>query len=396
VETEKLEVHASKQKTKGPQAKTASAIGNLVEIREVKNKKELSLFLGLPKRIYTDPNTRYVTPLNVHVKMMLGKLGAKNKHILLAYENGEPVARLAVKVHKHGKKTTLNFGFFESLEGKFEAVRSLLNYAQSLHPELAMNGPFHFRMEDPYIGVLVEGFDRDPYFLMPYNPPYYDELLKGAGLSLAMDLFTYEVENKGTLDPIIMENWKRAKEAGVTIRAVNPRRLKQDIRSIVRIFNDALSQNWGFEEFLDDQVKEMYTMFKLFIDTNVVAIAEKDGKAVGSLIMIPNFNPVIKSAKGQITPGLIWKYFRRKNLLTNLRGYALGVLRECHGLGIGSALTGAMFDMGDKVGYRQAEISWVLANNGPMNELSKAMGGKHNKVYRVYQKPPIATSANES
>ncbi|MDZ7807988.1 MAG: hypothetical protein U5K71_12855 [Gracilimonas sp.] len=28
------------------------------------------------------------------------------------------------------------------------------------------------------IGVLIEGFDKDPYVLMPYNFPYYDKLIK--------------------------------------------------------------------------------------------------------------------------------------------------------------------------------------------------------------------------
>ncbi|MGE3973094.1 MAG: N-acetyltransferase family protein [Bdellovibrionales bacterium] len=372
-----------------------TANGSFIEIHEVKNGSDFKKFLQLPQKIYTDPQTRYVTPLNLHMKMMIGRLGSKNKHLLLARENGEVVARLGVKVHRHGKKQTLNFGFFEALEGKNAAVKALVEHAHSLYPELQMMGPFHFRMEDPYIGVLVEGYDRDPYFLMPYNPPYYDQLLKRAGLELAMDLFTYEVENKGSLDEPIPTNAKRAADAGVTIRAVNPKRMKEDVRSIVKIFNDALSQNWGFEEFVDEQVKEMYTLFRLFIDHRVVAIAEKDGKAIGSLIMLPNFNPVIKSSKGKITPQLIWNFLRKKSLLKNVRGYALGVLREHHGLGVGSALTAAMFEMGDAVGYRKAEISWVLANNGPMNELSKAMGGKHNKVYRVYQKSSIATASNE-
>jgi len=367
----------------------------MIEIVEVKNSKELKNFLDLPKKIYVEENTKYVFPLMMHMKMMMGPLGKGQKHFFVAKKNGQTVARLAAKVHRVGSKKTLNFGFFESLPDQQEAVSALFESAQKLYPKLKMMGPFHFRMEDPYIGVLVEGFEYDPYFLMPYNKPYYDELLKGVGLKIAMDLFTYEVKGEKVLSPLIHKGAKMAYASGVTIRKVNMKKIWEEARTIARIFNDALSKNWGFEEFLDEQVKEMVMLFKLFIDPEVVAIAEKDGKPMGCLIMIPNYNPVIKASRGKITPGLVWRYLRRKKLVDSARGYALGVLRQYHGLGVGSALTEKMFQWGEEEGYYSAEISWVLSNNGPMNELSKAMGGQHSKVYRIYESQSVESISNK-
>jgi len=361
---------------------------NIYEIVEVTTKKDLREFLDLPSKIYSEKGTRYVHPLRLHMKMMMGKLGAREKKFFLAKENGVTVARLGAKIHKHGDKTTLNFGFFEAVEGKLGAVERLFQEAQKIAPHLKMVGPFHFRMEDPYIGILVEGFELDPYFLMSYNPPYYDEYLHRVGFKKTMDLFTYQIDDPNGLSEVVFRSAAQAEASGVTIRTLNVKNLPTEARTIARIFNDALSRNWGFEEFLDDQVKEMVQMFKLFIDPRVVALAEKDQKEVGCLIMLPNYNPIIKPSKGRITPSLIWKYFRRKKIVNTVRGYALGVLRDYHGLGIGSALTKRIFEDGSKAGYVQAEVSWVLANNGPMNELSKAMGGKHNKVYRIYEKAP--------
>lgn len=350
-------------------------------------------FLALPSKIY-EKVPLYVHPLNLHMKMMMGKLGSPGKKFFIAKENGKTVARLGVKIHEHAGKKTLNFGFFEVIEGHQAVVAKMFEEAQKVAPDLKMMGPFHFRMEDPYIGVLIEGYERDPYFLMSYNPKYYDEYLRTAGLTTLMDLFTYQIDNKDTLTPVIYENAKKAKDAGVTIRTLNMKNLWSEANTIARIFNDALSKNWGFEEFLQEQVKEMVQLFKLFIDPRVVALAQKDNKDVGCLIMLPNYNPIIKAGKGRITPGLVLKYFQRKKLVNTFRGYALGVLRDYHSYGIGSALTKEMFDIGDKAGYVQAEISWILANNGPMNELSKAMGGQHNKVYRIYEKSPPSNRDN--
>lgn len=361
----------------------------MIEIEEVRTRAQVQSFLHLPHEIYKDPHTKYVHPLRLHMKMMMGKLKGEQKKFFVAKKNGEVVARLGVKVHKHGKNETLNFGFFEAKEGHEDSVKKLFQEAHKVAPHLKMMGPFHFRMEDPYIGVLVEGYEKDPYFLMSYNPSYYDGMIKQSELQVAMDLFTYQIDSSQTLTEVIYQNADKAKKEGVSIRTLDFKNLRNEARTIARIFNDALSKNWGFEEFLESQVKEMVQMFRLFIDPRVVALAQKDGKDVGCLIMIPNYNPIIKSSRGRMTLRLIWNYLRRKAIVNTMRGYALGVLRDYHGFGIGSALTKEMFEIGDRAGYTQAEISWVLASNGPMNELSKAMGGRHNKVYRIYEKQPL-------
>jgi GNAT superfamily N-acetyltransferase len=356
-----------------------------MEVKEIHSSREVQQFLNLPGAIY-QKYPHYVQPLHLHMKMMMGKLNVPQKYFFIVVDNGEAVARMAFKVHHHNGKPMLNFGFFECREGYAAAVPLLINAGRAKHPDLNVMGPFHFRMEDPYVGVLAEGYDREPYFLMPYNPPYYTSYLEAAGLKKVMDLFTYLIEDSSQpLPPLICENAKKSASKGVTIRFLNPKQLEVEARTVARIFNDALRNNWGFEEFLDEQVKEMVTLFKLFIDARVVAFAQYQGKDVGCLLMIPNYNPVIKGSGGRITPALLWRYFKLRNHLQEIRGYALGVLREYHSLGIGSALTFAMFEQGRKIGYHTGEISWILANNGPMNELSKAMGGKHNKIYRVYE-----------
>lgn len=372
----------SQQKSWGP---------GQIEVIEVKNSKNYRDFLNLPDQIYTDVNTRYVKPLNLHMKMMIGKLGQGQKHLFLARKNGATVARIAAKVHKYGNHTTLNFGFYECLEGHQDATLALINAVHALYPNLKVIGPHHFRMEDPYIGVLTEGFDQDPFFLMSYNPPYYKDYLEKAGFTKVMDLFTYELHSKNPLEPSLYKNAEESTKAGVTIRTVNRKKLYDESRIISGIFNDALSKNWGFEEFLEDQINEMVMMMKMFLDTDVVSIAMLNGKPVGCLIMLPNYNPLIKPFKGKVTPGFILKFMNRKKYVNNLRGYALGVLKEAHGLGIGSLLVKDMFERGPRHGYPSAEVSWVLANNGPMNELSKAMGGKHSKVYRIFEKAPLSS-----
>lgn len=359
------------------------------EIIEVTKGQGLKEFLNLPLKIFPDRNGLHVQPLHLHMKMMMGKLSAPDKKFYIAKKDGQTVARIGVKVHTHGGHSNLHFGFFECLEGHKEAAELLVKQARSLRPDLPFYGPYHFRMEDPYIGVLVEGFDLEPYFLMPYNPPYYDEYLKSAGLDKAMDLYTYEAYAANPLPNSIKEKADEVRANGYTLRTLNMKDLWNEAKTIAHLFNDALSKNWGFEEFLDEQIKEMVQLFKLFIDPRVVFMAQKNGKDVACLIMLPNYNPVIKSGNGKLTPKVIYNFLTQKNKLKSLRGYALGVYREYHGQGIASLIVDEAWQRCPMAGYDRAEISWILASNGPMNELSKHMGGKQAKTYRVYHQKPV-------
>jgi len=361
-----------------------------IEIVEVTTGRQVKDFLTLPHSIYTDSTSPYVMPLEMHMKMMMGKLGTPQKHFFLAKVGGQNVARLGIKTHTNEGHTRLHFGFFECHPQYPEAAKALIDFAHAKYPQLEMMGPFHFRQEDPYVGVLVEGFELAPFFMMPYNPPTYDKILKGCGLASTMDLFTYQVNGYEGLPEIVKENALKAKkELNLTIRTLDPKNLNKEARIIAEIFNEALSENWGFEEFLDEQVKEMVMLFKLFIDPRVVAFAQVDGKDIGCLIMIPNYNHIIKPSKGKLGLGLLMRYFGRNKTTNSIRGYALGVLKKYQGHGVGSALTDAMFKIGVPIGYAECEISWILANNNSMNELAKAMGGKQNKVYRIYSKAPL-------
>lgn len=361
-----------------------------MEIIEIKSSRDLKQFLDMPISIYQDKYPLYVAPLNAHSKMMIGDIKkSSQKHLFMIKKGSEFVARCGFKVHSHNGTEFLHFGFFECKEGHQDAAQALIDKGHSLYPQLTMRGPFHFRMEDPYIGILVEGHEQDPYFLMSYNPPYYGEYLEKCGMAKTMDLYTYELTTHRAVDPLITENADKARVNGYKIRFVDKKKIKDEARSIALIFNDALSDNWGFEEFIDSQVNEMVLMFKYFLDLRVIAIVHKDGKDIGCLIMIPNFNEMIKPSNGKLSLSLIWRYFNRyKYTQGRLRGYALGVLKEHHGQGIGSLLVDEMYKIGATIGYNYAEISWVLANNGPMNELSKAMNGKQSKVYRIFDKLP--------
>ncbi len=89
------------------------------------------------------------------------------------------------------------FGFFECINSQ-EVADALLDAAAAWlrgQGRSAMRGPLSFTMTDE-VGLLIDGFNDMPRIMMPYNHPYYPELLEAYGLEKAMDLYAYHLDMK--------------------------------------------------------------------------------------------------------------------------------------------------------------------------------------------------------
>ncbi len=357
----------------------------MIELIKVENNKAFSDFLNFPEKLYFHilKNTHYIMPLKLITKLSIGNFKKKTSiSLFMIKEKGEVKARLGLKLHK-GK---VHFGFFEAVPDRFDIVEKLFSHAFSLYKDHEFIGPYNFRMEDPYVGLMVEGHSTDPYFMMSYNPSYYKEYFEKLELHKVMDLLTYDVLGKTELPVEMKEKAIALQNQGYSLRALTHRSMKRDVKIIAGIFNDALSDNWGYEELTKNQIQDMYLMFKFFINPKLVVIAsDETGNEVGCLIMLPNFNKFLKNNKGRLTPSLLWNVLTKRKKIDSARGYALGIKKSHHGKGVGSYLIWHGWKRSVKIGgIKKGEISWILSNNEKMNSLTVKMKGKPNRKYRVY------------
>ncbi len=100
------------------------------------------------------------------------------------------------------------FGFFET-EDDEEVARALLDTAARWLSERGrdrMVGPMDFTMNDE-VGILIEGFDRDPFIKQPWHPPHYQRLCEASGLEKAIDLWMWElvIQDRSSIVPQIFE-----------------------------------------------------------------------------------------------------------------------------------------------------------------------------------------------
>ncbi|MBT9587515.1 hypothetical protein IV102_29505 [bacterium] len=357
-------------------------------LKQIRRWTHLIDFFSLERKVYRVTPGLWCPTLTPYTWMSMGKLNEPEKLFAIAYRGKQPVARAGFKVHRAHGYEALHFGYFEALPDTHEEVRALVELGHQLAPHLPMRGPHHFRLEDPYTGLLVDGFDFEPHFLMSYNPPYYQDLLAGAGLNKSMDLYTYRYLNTDIKPDIMKGRADRAATKGIVVEPMRSGDLRRQVTQIAEVFNDALSQNWGFEPIEGAQLEDLMLLARFVLDPNMVFLAYQNSHPIGCIIVLPNLNPMLRASNGSLNPKFMWKYLTRNRWVDSYRGYALGVRKEYRADEVTAALINAAMERGKQIHWRELEISWVLESNRPMNALAQALGGKRNKTYRLLERPP--------
>jgi hypothetical protein len=368
-----------------------------LQVEEVKNHQDLMTFIQFPWEIYKgDPY--WVPPL---IKDQLLKFSPKHPFhshaemiLFLAYRGGKIVGRIAGIIDHnyiefHQEKVGF-FGFFESIPDA-EVAGALLSKVEDWligHGMEKVAGPMNPSTNDE-CGLLVNGFDAPPCLMMPYNPPYYPNLLEGFGLKKAMDLYAYWLAQSffllDRLDRITERLRKR--EPQLHVRPINLRDFDNELKIVKGIYNQAWSKNWGFVPLTEEEINLLAKELKSLVVSDLVLFAYRGEEPVGFSVSLPDYNQVLKHLNGKIglLGGLKFLYYSRK--IETIRVMLLGVKQTFQKKGVEGLLYIETFKRGIRKGYYQAECSWILEENVLMQHGIEAMGGKRYKCYRVYEIP---------
>jgi GNAT superfamily N-acetyltransferase len=374
----------------------ASAAGAL-EISPVRGWRDVRAFVALPYRLHA--GTPWVPPLKLERYLFLSrKLNPYFTHgeaeYFLARREGRVVGRITAQIDRvfnefHHSRSGM-FGFLE-VEDDQEAFDALLAAAEGWLRARGMErmlGPMDFQLNDES-GVLVEGFEHPPLIRQPWHPPYYQRLCETAGLTKAMDLFSWwlDVADRSKVLPILPKVAERAKDKyGITIRKMSRRRLRRDMDEFAKVYNAAWSGNWGFVPYTKEDLDELARTYQLVYSRDWFMVAELDGETVAMAISIPDINQVLKKMKGRLLPFGWWHYLNRHRIMNGVRVGFLGVMPEHQHTGAAALLYMEHYDMAEKTPQKWGEPGWILEDNHSMNRGLEAMGAKIVKRYRVYER----------
>src|SRR6478609_4112077 len=216
-----------------------------VEVRPVASKRELKAFIRLPWRLYRN-EPHWVPPLLMDLRKRLDRehnpfFAHAEAEYFLAWRDGRPVGRITAQVDRN----------FNEFQDDPEAAGALLEAAAAWLRDRGrdrMVGPMDFSTNDE-CGLLIEGHDRTPIILTPWQHPYYQGLLEGAGLTKAMDTFMWElyVDKRERVHPSIWEMAEKvSSEHGIIVRPMRKRDLEAEVGRFLEVYNAAWEKNWGF------------------------------------------------------------------------------------------------------------------------------------------------------
>jgi len=371
-----------------------------LEVKPVRSRRDRREFIDLPFRLHAN-EAQWVAPLKLERKLFLSpRFNSWFKHadaeLFLARRDGRIVGRISAQVDHNFNAYQGNdwgmFGFLE-LEDDPEVLAALLDAAEAWLRERGrdrMVGPMDFTMNDES-GILIEGFDREPFVKQPWHPPYYQRLCEQAGLAKATDLLMWElyIEGRGKVHSSIVEMAERLEpDHGIRIRKMSRRRLRRELDLFGETYNEAWKDNWGFTPYTEEDLDTYAMDLQLVYDKHWFMVAEKvdTRESVGIAITVPDINQVLKKMKGRLLPFGWWHFLRRGKIMDRVRVGFLGVKPEYQHTGVAAGLYIEHFDMAEVTPQTWGEMGWILETNEAMNRGMEGMGGKVVKRYRVYER----------
>ncbi len=369
-----------------------------VIVTRAAGRRDLRRFVELPYRLHASEPC-WVPPLRRDEYHRLSpRHNAFHEHaevrLWLARRGDRVVGRIAAiddRLHNetHHERITW-FGFFESEDEP--GARVLLDVVEAhaaARGSTVVRGPANPSLNDS-VGLLVDGFEHDPYILMPYNPPAYVRYVEGAGYVKAKDLLAWDIDMSVPLgDRVRRVSERLAARHRIRVRRVNLSKsgFAQDLEHLKVIYRSAWRDNWGFVPPTDAEIHQLARELKPVLDPEIVLFAERDGQVVGCALALPDLNQVLKRMHGRLTPFGLLHFLRRKSIVDRARVLLLGVLPEYRKLGLYPLLIAELHRRGLANGYTRGELSWTLEDNDLVNAGIEAAGGRRHKTYRLYDKP---------
>ena len=110
-----------------------------------------------------------------------------------------------------------------------------------------------------------------------------------------------------------------------------------EVARIWNVYNAAWQRNWGFVPMTREEFFLMGKEMKMILKPELALLGEKDGKAIGFALALPDVNFALKPAGGNLLPTGLLKILYYQRLIKGLRVIALGVVGEYRTSGVAAA-----------------------------------------------------------
>lgn len=344
----------------------------------------------------------YIRPIDVDINEIFDK--AKNKYFaygscirwVLLDENNNLIGRIAAftntkYINKGTEFATGGIGFFDCINNQ-DAADLLFNTAKrwlQTQGMVAMDGPINFGDRDKYWGLLVEGFDMEPIYGMPFNAPYYQTLFENYGFKNYYNQYWFKMSVDDDLPVKFQERYKRFKaKPDYTAKHLNIKQLEKFAKDFTTIYNTAWAQHGEEKNITLEETIKLFKTMKPIIDERVIWFAYYKDEPIAMFISIPDINQYIRDFNGKFGILQKLKLLYRKTTMKRkkLIGLMFGVVPKYQALGIDSFLIQECgYYMQHKNWYDNYEMGWAGDWNPIMHNIYKSLGGKQSRRMVTYR-----------
>ncbi|MGH7444442.1 MAG: N-acetyltransferase [Longimicrobiales bacterium] len=369
-----------------------------MEVRPVTSRTDRTRFIDLPWQIYAgDPH--WVPPLRMAVRDVLDRdrhplYAHADAECFLAWRNGGVVGRIcAIVNHRHNEfhsERTGFFGLFESVDDD-DVANALLSTAADWLRARGMErvrGPMNLSTNDELYspGILIDGFDSPPSIMMAHTPRYYRGLVERAGFDKVKDLIAYWVDGPEPPARLVRMYERLQRMDGVNIRALDMKRLNEEIDRIQQVYNSAWERNWGFVPMTEAEIRHLAKELKPVVAPKLCALVYVGNEPVGFALALPDYNQALRHlTNGRLLPFGLLKLLWYRRRINAIRVLTLGLKPAFRQRGFDAAMITHIFLEAGKDDRARGECSWILEDNIEMRNGIERLGGRPSKTYRIYE-----------
>lgn len=366
-------------------------------------------FASFPWRLYRcDPH--WTPPLNADLlgNRLLGVKGlltsehpyhrdAEVTHFL-ARRDGQVVGRVSATINRrfnehYGSRIGF-FGFFE-VEHDYDVATALLDAARDwlrARGAAAMRGPGEYsNATHERQAVLVAGFEDPPTVELTHNPPYYAEFLERWGLSKVKDYHAHLIDMDAVPVERIAQIANAVRRRGrLETRPLDMSRFNDDVRLVVRLYNEAWASNWGYLPLTIEEADALATTLKPIVDPGLIRFAFSGEEPVAVLGALPDPNWALRPRwrwYGDSDAVRIARLLALRKRIKRMRLMFFGIRPAYRQMGVDALLFEETYRYGRTQGYQTCEASMLLEENSLVLRAAEMMGGRLYKTWRIFERP---------
>jgi len=372
----------------------------MLHVREIQpTRSALREFVRFPLTLYKDDPNFALPPMGPQVSGLLGRHNAIISNgvqcFLMAYDGEKPLGRLLAGIDfravQHLGERQGYISLFDSVNDQAVAA-ALFDAAKAFFKQNGITsvvGPSPAIFDDFGLGLLIQGFERAPTYLSPYNAPYYAELFEGYGFVKYRDNYAYDLPLDIVQDSRYESVLQRAgKRFGFTVERVNlnlPRELKRRSRDMARIVAESIPPEWKMQAPTSESLYREFKRVQRMLWPDYVHMAYKGTRPIGVLVVIPDLNPILRGLKGRVFPVGTFRMIFNRSYIRRLRTVMLYVVPDFQNKGVEAVMIHRAFEAARRNGVRYAEATMVNERNLKTQLAVERVGGTVTKVYRQYR-----------